>query len=255
MNQATHDQTIIELSNICFSYNRHQVLHGINLSIHKGDYLGIIGPNGGGKTTLIKIILGLLKPQSGSVKLFDTDISSFKSWSKIGYVPQKHVEFEVKFPATVFEVVAMGRFGHIGLFKGLGKTDIEYINQAIGQVEMGQYKQTLIANLSGGQQQRVFIARSLASQPEVLFLDEPTVGIDFKAQQDFYRLLKKLNSQLDITLVLVSHDLGIIASEVTEVACVNNSLVYHGLAGDLHKSKLLTDLYGEGIKLISHIHD
>lgn len=250
--QPDHNHNIIEVRDICFSYGATQVLHNIDLDIHKGDYLGVIGPNGGGKTTLIKIILGLITPQCGSIKLFGKDLRNFKDWSKIGYVAQNPSHSDANFPATVNEVVSMGRFAKRGLFRSLTKEDEKAIKEALSQVGMLEFKDRLISDLSGGQHQRVCIARALAGNPEVLFLDEPTVGVDFQNQEEFYKLLKKLNKDIGLTLVLVSHDLGVIASEVTEIACVNNNMVYHGSPKELSNKDLLEHFYGKGVKIISH---
>jgi len=221
-----HTKNIIEVRNVNFAYGDEAVLKDVNLNVHLGDYLGIVGPNGGGKTTLLKIMLGLLIPQKGTVKLFGEEIKNFKNWFKIGYVPQKAVNFDLNFPLTVEEVVAQGRYGKKRILQRLSKKDYNLIRQALDQVEMWEYKDKIIGSLSGGQQQRVFIARALASQPEVIFLDEPTTGVDQTTQKKFYALLKKLNRQLDLTLVLVSHDANIIVHETTEIACVNKTLIY-----------------------------
>lgn len=249
-----HTKNIIEIKNVSFSYNNLPVLKNVDLVIHSGDYLGIIGPNGSGKTTLLKIMLGLIKPLKGEVKLFGQTISKFKNWSKIGYVPQKAINFDLLFPATVYEVVAMGRYGKKGLLRQLNKQDDEIIKESLCQVEMYNFKDRQIGDLSSGQQQRVFIARALAAEPEVIFLDEPTVGVDVKAQEQFYTLLKKLNLELGITLVMISHDLDMVAKEATELACVNQNLTYHKdpkmcIAGNhIHK------LYGENTSFILHKH-
>jgi zinc transport system ATP-binding protein len=252
MRQVDHTQNIIELHNISFSYNGEGVLKDITFSIHKGDYLGIIGPNGGGKTTLLKIMLGLLKPKTGAVKLFGQNIREFKEWSKIGYVPQKAVYFDTSFPITVEEVVAMGRYAKRGLFHFSTKEDKQKVHQALEQVEMVQYKNRQVGDLSGGQQQRVFIARALTTEPDVILLDEPTVGVDIKTQEQFYELLRKLNVQLDLTLVLVSHELDVVAREATEVACINCNLVYYCTPEELMKSDSLERIYGKGLKLHNH---
>ncbi len=193
MRKIDHSKNIVELQNISFSYDGNEILHNVSLNVHLGDYLGIVGPNGGGKTTLLKIMLGLLSNYTGTVKLFGQDIKEFKDWPKIGYVPQKATNFDVNFPATVEEVVAMGRYGKRGLFKFPTRNDKEIINSVIEEVGMSQFKDNLIGNLSGGQQQRVFIARALVSQPEIIILDEPTVGVDQATQKKFDSLLKKLN--------------------------------------------------------------
>jgi zinc transport system ATP-binding protein len=228
MANIDHNKNIIELRGVSFAYGEELALENINLAIHQGDYLGVVGPNGGGKTTMLKIMLGLLKPQSGEVLLFGQPIGKFKEWWRIGYVPQKAVNFDIKFPATVEEIVLMGRFGKRGLLRRMTKEDKEKALWALEQVGMREYKDHLIGNLSAGQQQRVFIARAIAGEPEVIFLDEPTAGVDTESQEKFYALLRKLNKDLDLTLVLISHDIGIIASEATEMAHVNRKLTYHG---------------------------
>lgn len=249
-----HTKNIIEIENISFGYTNELVLKDITLNIHQGDYLGMIGPNGGGKTTLLKIMLGLLKPKSGTVKLFGTDINKFKDWHKIGYVPQKAINFDVKFPATVEEVVAMGRYGKRGLLHWSNKEDKNKVKESLEQVEMLEFKDKLIGDLSGGQQQRVFIARALAGEPQVIFLDEPTVGIDVKTQEQFYGLLKKLNKTLELTLVLVSHDIDVVAHETTEVACINQNLVCHTSPHMFFQGDNLEKLYGKDLKHILHGH-
>lgn len=246
-----HTKNIIEVGEVSFGYNEDLVLDGVNLNVHKGDYLGVIGPNGGGKTTLIKIMLGLLTPTRGTVKIFGEEIESFKDWWKIGYVPQKVINFDVNFPATVYEVVAMGRYGKVGLFKSLGKEDKKIIDDSLKQVEMYEFKDRIIGDLSGGQQQRVFIARALAGKPEVVFLDEPMAGVDVLAQDQFYQLLRKLNHDLELTLVFISHDIEAVVNEVTEIAFVNRTLIYENDPKRFAKNGI-GKLYGD--KQIIHQH-
>ncbi len=227
MYKIDHSKNIIELANVTFSYNHNEVIKDFSLSIHKGDYVGIIGPNGGGKSTLIKLMLNLLKPDQGQIKLFGTELRDFKDWYKIGYVAQKS-HFEPNFPATVEEVVRMGTYGRRGLFNLTTKEDNRQVKKSLEQVEMQEYKNRQISDLSGGQLQRVLIARALVSKPEVLFLDEPTVGVDIKTQKQFYALLRKLNRELCLTLVLASHELQVIAHEATELVYINRTLEYYG---------------------------
>lgn len=249
-----HTKNIIEVNNVSFAYNHALVLNNISLTVHKGDYLGIIGPNGGGKTTLLKIILGLLKASSGEVKIFgNTELSAYGR-SKLGYVPQKAIHFDPLFPATVYEVTAMGRYGKKGLLNRLNNNDKIIIEKSLKQVDMLDFKDQLIGELSNGQQQRVFIARALSGEPEVIFLDEPTVGVDVKAQEEFYTLLKKLNQEYGLTLILVSHDIDVIANEVTELACINQRSVYHGEPKEFIKGDYLEKLYGKNIRQILHNH-
>jgi zinc transport system ATP-binding protein len=226
MPHVDHTKTIMELKNVFFSYGKEEVLHNVSLAVHQGDYLGIVGPNGGGKTTLLKIMLGLLRPTSGIVTIFDQDLRSFSDWPKIGYVPQKVTNFDPNFPATVLEVVMMGRFAKRGILRSLTEKDLKKGEEALHKVEMLPFAHRLIGDLSGGQQQRVFIARALASEPEVIVLDEPTTGVDEETQEDFYTLLRKLNQHHELTLVFVSHDMKVVERESTEIATVNHKLKY-----------------------------
>ncbi len=252
--QLDHSENIIEISHISFSYAKELVLKDISFAIHRGDYLGIIGPNGGGKSTLLRLILGLLPIKEGEIKLFGQPINRFKDKSKLGYIPQKFHNFDSRFPITVEEVVAMGRYAKKGLFHWLTQEDRKIIDRSLEQVEMQEFAKRRIGDLSGGQQQRVFIARALAGEPEIIFLDEPTAGVDVKNQIDFYTLLRKLNQKLNLTLVLVSHDIGVVANEVTEIACINQTLVYHGATETFVKGNYLEKLYGRDIKYVAGPH-
>lgn len=254
MQAVDHTKNIVELKHVSFAYSDEEVLQDINLNIHQGDFLGVIGPNGGGKTTLLKIILGLLKPTAGVVRMFGQDLGDFHDWKRIGYVPQKATDFDPAFPATAREIVAMGRYAQRGLFHFLTKYDHAVVDKALDQVEMRPYQNRIIGDLSGGQQQRVFIARALASEPEVILLDEPTVGVDQKTQEDFYSLLGKLNRDLSLTLVLISHDIDVVASQATEIAWINRRLIYYGSPEELVRENSVADLYGQGVKIILHEH-
>jgi len=231
MQQINNPQSIIKLDKVCFSYNKEEVIKDISLEIKKGDYVGVVGPNGGGKTTLLKLILGLLNPKSDSIKLFDIDLKDFKNWSRIGYVSQR-VFVETNFPITVEEIVTMGRYGKRGLFNLPTKEDKEKTLQALREVGMLEYKDRQINDLSGGQKQRVFIARALTTEPDVMLLDEPTAGVDIKTQKQFYKLLEKLNMELKLTLVLITHDLDVVMHEANKLAYINKTLEYFG---DPHK--------------------
>ena len=242
---------IVELDSISFAYGANPVLKSISLDINRGDYLGIIGPNGSGKTTLLKIILGLLRPSTGSVKIFGQNLKDFRDWSKIGYVPQRIANFDVNFPATVQEVVLMGRYARRGLFHRTTKRDREVAKEVLEKVDMWDFKDRLIGDLSGGQQQKVFIARALATEPEIIFLDEPTTSIDSKSQAEFYGLLKRLNQEMSLTLVLISHDIQAVTREVSYVACIDGSLLCHSSPGEFLKDHKLTHHFGH----ITEVHD
>jgi len=226
--EPDHNKNIIEIKNVSFSYNgKENVLENVSLNIHKGDYIGFVGNNGSGKTTLIKLIIGLLKSDKGEIKLFGTDLKDFKDWQKIGYVPQKAANFEKGFPVNVFETVLMGRYVKQKIFQKTSQEDLAAAETALQNVGMWDFKNKLIGDLSGGQMQRVFIARALVNNPEVIFLDESTVGIDVASQENFYQLLQKLNKELGITLVMVSHDIKKMVQEVMHIVCVNKTLTCH----------------------------
>lgn len=246
---------ILELTNVSFGYDNNLILEDISLCINTGDYLGIVGPNGSGKSTLIKIILGLLKPTRGSVKLFGQDINLFKDWGKIGYVAQKAASFNASFPATVEEVIAANMYPQIGLFKRIKKEHLQRVYDVLEVVEMKAYGKRLIGNLSGGQQQRVFIARTLVSSPKIILLDEPTVGIDIQSQDRFYNLLNELSTKMGITIVIISHDIGVITQKVKQVACMGDKkLIVHNKSSGEPLPKVLTKVYGEGMGLLHHHH-
>ncbi|OGY85508.1 MAG: zinc ABC transporter ATP-binding protein [Candidatus Kerfeldbacteria bacterium RIFOXYA2_FULL_38_24] len=238
---------IIELKKVWFAYKTEPVLTDINLQIKPGEFLGIVGPNGGGKTTLLKLILGLLTPTKGSVHL-DAEPA------QLGYVPQNVITGERHFPATVAEVVAMGRYAQAGLWHRLSKKDHQLVNNALEQVTMLDYRNRLINDLSGGQQQRVFIARALVAKPKILILDEPTAGVDSKAQERFYALLHQLHADFNLTLVLVSHDLDLVAKATTVIACVNQSLLYCGSPTVFKDNRIIEQVYGFNVKRIHHQH-
>jgi zinc transport system ATP-binding protein len=247
---------IIKISGVDYKYNQQKVLENIHLQINKGSFVGLVGPNGSGKTTLVKLILGILRLQQGSIELFGTPIQKFKHWNKISFVSQKANTFNKGFPATVFEVVSMGLTGKLGLFRFLSKQDKKRIEEALASVDMQDYIHRNIGDLSGGQQQRVFIARSLVSNPEMIILDEPTVGVDTEHVERFYNLLSKLNKAKGITLLLVSHDIGAITSHVTDLLCLNKTVHYHG---DPHhfvqkQDEELSAFYGHSMRTITHQH-
>lgn len=247
-------QTIISVKGLNFSYGDNHVIKDVNLDIHSGDYVGIIGPNGGGKTTLVKLILGLLHPDSGRIGVFGVDIDRFSDWFRVGFVAQRVTNFDPLFPITVWEVVSQGLVSKKGLFLDYNDEDKNKIRFALESVQMLNHKDKLIGNLSGGQQQRVFIARALVSSPEIIFLDEPTSGVDIPSQEDFYKLLRYLNSELGITLVLISHDVDAITGEVNELLCINQKLVYHGSPKEFEGSSHMDNLYSKGVKLVLHRH-
>jgi len=219
MNMKTE---VIILKDVWVHYDGIKVLEGVDLTLKQHDFLGIIGPNGGGKSTLIKVILGLVKPSRGTIRVLgDTPQNSRKY---IGYVPQYSL-FDPDFPMSVWDVVLMGRLGQVGLFKKYSKDDKKMALDALEMTDMLEYKDRQIGNLSGGQRQRVFIARGLVSNPKLLLLDEPAAGIDTIMQTEFYELLEKLKTKM--TIIMVSHDISAVSVYVDKIACLNHKLFYH----------------------------
>jgi len=246
------EEPYIELNNVSFSYDKVPVIENLTFTVRKGEYLGIIGPNGGGKTTLIKVILGLLHPTEGAVMLFGKDRHDFKEKYRIGYVPQRVSQADKNFPATVFEVVKTGRIARLGFFETFKKKDIQAVERAMEISGISKYRDTLIGNLSGGERQRVFIARALASEPDVLILDEPTVGVDIGAQKTFYDFLSSLNKEQKLTIIFISHDVDAVSQETKTVLCLNHNLVCHGLPKDLLNEHVLERLYGKHSQIVAH---
>lgn len=245
-------ETIIKLQDVHFKYDHNVVLEQISLDIHVGEFWALIGPNGSGKSTLLKIILGLLKPTKGSVQLFGVDVDSFKERERLGYVSQKSNAFNTGFPATVLEVVKSGLTQKKGLFKRFTKNDEQAAMEALRIVDMDSFAHRNIGQLSGGQQQRVFIARALVGKPELLILDEPTVGIDQQNVASFYRMLQALNRDYGIAILLVSHEIDLVTELATHVACLNRSMHFHGVQSDYHKmdNDEISKWYGHPVRRV-----
>ncbi|MFB0566167.1 MAG: metal ABC transporter ATP-binding protein [Candidatus Aminicenantaceae bacterium] len=251
---ATEQKTLILVKDISFSYGYLPVLKEVTFSINSGDFLALIGPNGSGKTTLLKIILGLLKPSHGEIWIMEKSLEEFTEWRNIGYIPQNATHIDPFFPASVKEVVAMALLSgkRFSLpVKGKAENDVQ---RALNLVGLDSYKNWRIGRLSGGQQQRVFIARAIVNQPKILFLDEPTTGVDIEIQDRFYEMLGYLNKKEGITIVLITHDIGIVNKHVTKVACLNQRLVYHGTHEDFCQSDAFKEMLEGGHHLISHRH-
>ncbi len=243
----------VEIEKVSVRYGEVSVLEDIDLTVEPGDFLGIIGPNGSGKTTLLRIMLGLLAPTSGQVRLFGHPPASLKQWGRLGYVPQK-ATFDPALPVTVGEVVASGLVATLGLLRRVRAAERQRVADVLAQVGMTAHAAARVGSLSVGQQQRVLIARALVSDPELLILDEPTGGVDPEAQTSFYALLHHLNREREVTLILVSHDIGVVAKEVTRLACLNRRLIFHGRPGDFLSDAALAALYGPAVRVVSHEH-
>jgi zinc transport system ATP-binding protein len=237
---------IIRVDNLSFGYQPSSlVIEDVSLAVERGSVLGLIGPNGSGKTTLVKLILGLLPLQQGRVELFGQPIGKFKEWHRIGYLSQKMWSSDRTFPASVEEVVATGLVAQRGLLRRLTSGDRSRVKTALERIGMWDYRRRNIAQLSGGQQKRVFLARALAGEAELLFLDEPTSAMDPGIQEEFYHLLEDLSREQGMTIVQVSHDLAGATAHVTHLACLNRRLLFCGTVEAALTDEVLPQLYGE----------
>ena len=231
--------------------NEMVVLDHVSFNVSKGEFTAIIGPNGAGKTTLLKVILGLIKPDYGMVKVFGTPVSELGSKrAKIGYVPQIF-NIDLNFPITVFEAVLMGTYGRIGVGRRPKPEDRDAAMAALEKVGIIDLKDRPIKRLSGGQRQRAFIARALANDPDLLILDEPTTGVDVTTTGNLYTLLRELKSE-GVTIVLVSHDVGVVAAYLDTLACLNVSLVAHGRPDEVTCNAALGEMYGCNVAYLHH---
>lgn len=244
---------VLELERVWFRFGPEPVLEDVSLRVEPGEFVGLIGPNGSGKTTLLRIALGLLQPLQGKVRLFGQDMGGFRDWRRVGYVPQKATAQLGGFPATVREVVLTGRVANRGLGLPFGAADRAAADRALARAGIASLAGRPIGELSGGQQQRALIARALASEPDLLLLDEPTVGVDRAAQEAFYGLLRRLRGETGLAIVLVSHDIGVVTKEVTRLACLNRRLHYHGDPG-LCTDEMLSAFYGHPVEVVTHQH-
>ncbi len=249
-----HDnENCIQFNHVDFAYGTAPVLSDVSFSIPVGDYVGVIGPNGGGKTTLLKLLLGILKPDAGTIQLFGHSVREAKAHYEIGYVPQNVVQTDLAFPATVAEVVASGRTRRRGLLGGMSKSDRTAVEQAIELTGVREFQGARLGELSGGQRQRAFIARALAGEPKILILDEPTVGVDIASVTQFNRVLDELNAS-GLTILLVSHDVDAVATQVKHVLCINKEVVCHVASRQFDKAGTLRDLYGGARQPVAHDH-
>jgi zinc transport system ATP-binding protein len=244
---------IIEVDNVSFSYEKTPVLKDITFRVAEGDYLGIIGPNGGGKSTLIKLLLGLLQPDSGKIRILGKDPSERNHRHFIGYVPQRMAGTLSYFPATVDEVIRSGRYAQKSCAECVTDDEVS-VFEAMEVAGVVDLRHRLIGDLSGGQRQRVLIARALARKPKILILDEPLVGVDASAQSAFYEFLKKLNRDMGLTILFVTHDLDVIAREASQVLCLNYTMICHASSAEFVQGDYLSRMYGEKVKFVTHNH-
>ena len=232
---------VIELSDVDFGYTATPVVEDVSLTVDPGEYLAVVGPNGSGKSTLMQIMLGLLEPDSGEARLFTEPAHAFDDGELVGYVAQQASQSK-EMPITVREVVKMGRFPHVG-FGRLSAEDWAVVDRALETVGMSAFANRRVTQLSGGQRQRAFIARALASEAELLVLDEPTVGVDAESVEAFYELLESLNEQ-GITVLLIEHDLSAVTEHAERVVCLNSEVYFDGPTDEFVESDALARAFG-----------
>ncbi len=231
-------QKAIEVEGLSFGYTAEPILDGIGFSIMQGDFAALIGSNGTGKSTLLRLLLGELPPDKGTIRLLGEDISHFRGWSRLGYVPQNAAGSLSGFPANVLEIVRAGLYARIGLLRPIKKEHTLAAMEALEQVGMQDYAREMIGNLSGGQQQRVMLARVLAASPSLMLLDEPTTGVDAVSTTSLYELLARLNKKNGLTVVMVTHDVARAAPYTSRTLCLE-----HGSMVELKRDQLERELF------------
>ncbi len=238
---------VIALDGVSFGYTVTPVVEEIDLHIDAGEYVAVVGPNGSGKSTLMRLVLGLLRPDDGTARLFGEPAVDFDDGDRLGYVAQ-HASAAKSMPITVREVVKMGRFPHVG-FGRLSESDWKVVDNAIETVGMTAFRDRRVTQLSGGQRQRAFIARALASEADLLVLDEPTVGVDVESVADFYELLDSLHAE-GITILLIEHDLGAVTEHAERVVCLNREIYFDGPTDEFVAGDALGRAFGTAATLV-----
>ena len=241
---------VLEINNVSFSYEQDVVINNISLSFARSDFAAFVGPNGSGKSTLIKMITGNLKPDQGQIKIFGESVNDYTDWSRIGYISQQVRDFNQSFPATVREIIASNLYKKMGFIKIMTSKLEAEINKALELVDMENYLNRKIGNLSGGQQQRVFIARMMVNDPDLILLDEPLVGVDIQAQDDFYQIVGEINNNLEKTIIMVSHDVSLISKQANKIICFDNGRAYAHNSSDFSYQDYIEGLRDTSIRIL-----
>ena len=243
---------VVDARGVTFGYADRPVVENVSLTVEAGAFLGLVGPNGSGKTTLLELLIGLRRPDEGSVRLFGEPAHAFDDGERIGYVPQDVATANDEMPVTVAEVVRMGRYPH-RWFRRFDDADRRAVQRALDRVGVADIADRRIGHLSGGQRQRVFIARALAGEADLLALDEPTVGVDAESREAFYELLHELNDE-GLTILLIEHDIGVVTTHASEIACLNRELFFHGDPDAFVETDALAEAYGGAQGVVHHEH-
>ncbi|MDP3244224.1 MAG: metal ABC transporter ATP-binding protein [bacterium] len=248
-------EPVIQVSNLCVSYGQSEAVRNVSFSIAKGDYVGLAGPNGSGKSTLVKALLGLAPWQKGEILLLGEKQKKFSSWQKIGYLPQRLTNVNPLFPASVEEVVLLGLLSKKKMPKIITKSDRKKAERMLKELEIGDLKDNAFAELSGGQQQRVVLARCLVADPEILIFDEPSTALDPESRDAFFAMIKKLNKEKGITIVLITHDVSHLGRFANKLMYLDKKLIYFGTFEDFCQSEKMLAYFGHhGQHMICHQH-
>jgi len=244
------DTPIVALHNVWVRYNGSVTLEDVSLEVHEGEILTIVGPNGGGKSTLLRVIMGFKEPFRGTVQVFGSDPRNAHRGA-IGYLPQKS-SFDYSMPVSVFDMVAMARYAGKRWVEHLDSNDRSSIDSALEAVEIVQLRDHHFGSLSEGQKQRALIARAIAMQPRLLLLDEPSTGLDALAQDNFYQMLLRLRDNLGLTIVMVSHDIGAVSGIVDRLACLKSKIHFHGKPAECLTNESLAEVFGKNTFFVRH---
>jgi len=245
---------VIEVESLNVARGGRIVIEDASFRIDSGAYVGIVGPNGGGKTTLMQALLGIVPVELGTIKLLGKPIEEFDQWSKLAYVSQYSINFDPNFPLTVRELVGLGRINRRNLGRSLKREDWEKVDEALEFMSLSELADKRIGHLSSGQKQRMFVAKAIVRNPEVLILDEPVSGVDPKALETFYMILANLNTKQGTTILIVSHDLTAVFCRMNYIMCINRRVYVSPIRPDLDPNDVLQKVYGPHFNFVFHEH-
>jgi len=252
---SDENKAVVEVRNLSVSRSNGPVIENASFTIREGDYVGIVGPNGGGKTTLLLAILGMLPVDRGEIELFGEPLHRFRNWEFVAYVSQDATSFDSSFPLSVRELVAFGRVNRGNIGRRLKQEDWKAVDDMLEIVGMSDLSGQRVGELSGGQKQRVFVARALVRNPKILFLDEPVTGVDAVSQEKFYRILSDINLNRGITICTVSHDLTAVFCRMSKVMCVSREVNIAEVNELKEPGEFLKKAYGEHFRFVFHRHE
>jgi zinc transport system ATP-binding protein len=244
----------IEVENVTIVRGGTKVVEDATFTVEAGDYVGMVGPNGGGKTSLVHAILGLLPVEMGSIRLLGSPLGTFRNWDRVGYVAQDATDFDANFPMTVRELVALGRLRREAMGKPLSAEDWRHVDGAMDLMDLRPLEARRVGHLSGGQKQRVFVAKAMVRDPDLLILDEPVAGVDHRTQEGFYGLLSRVNRERGTTILMISHDLATVFCQMSKVACVNRRVHFAPITPELDEGEFLKKAYGDHFTFVFHEH-